>query len=133
MHVHACTTPLAFLTNQLYLANIKYFEVVVMATRYFLRPDSTTAKFFARNIVCEILSTLSAFAVSRTDFYSLAKRNFFSRNLICPYCACVNSFRAKFFAFRREKAVVESSLYRDYLISRRRRSESQSGEVNMSL
>jgi hypothetical protein len=43
--------------------------------------------------------TLSAFAVSR---------NFFSRNLICPYCACVNSFRAKFFAFRREKKVLES-------------------------
>ena len=54
--------------------------------------------------------TLSAFAVSRIDFYSLAKRNFFSRNLICPYCACAHSFREKFFAFRREKAVVDSSL-----------------------
>ncbi len=55
--------------------------------------------------------TLSAFAVSRIDFYSLAKRNFFSQNLICPYCACINSFHIiHFFAFHREKAVVESSL-----------------------
>jgi hypothetical protein len=49
-------------------------------------------------------------AVSRTDFYSLAKRNFLSRNLICLYDACVQLFRAKIFAFR-----VESGLYKYYL------------------
>ncbi len=48
--------------------------------------------------------TLSAFAVSRIDFYSLAKRNFFSRNLICPYCACINSFRANFFPISPRKS-----------------------------
>ena len=48
--------------------------------------------------------TLSAFAVSRIDFYSLAKRNFFSRNLICPYCACINSFRANFFRISPRKS-----------------------------
>ena len=46
--------------------------------------------------VCEIwmaahllnLDTLFAFAVSRTDFYSLSKRNNFSPRLIYLYCAC---------------------------------------------
>jgi hypothetical protein len=51
------------------------------------------------------LYSFFAFAVSRTDFYSLAKRNFFSRSLIYLYCACtISLFRAKYFAFRREKA-----------------------------
>jgi hypothetical protein len=78
-------------------------------------------KFFARNRVCEIwwmaahewfywICTLFAFAVSRTDFYSLAKRNVFSRSLIYLYCAYTILFRAKYFAFRREKAPVESGL-----------------------
>ena len=54
--------------------------------------------------------TLPAFAVSRSDIYSLTKRYVFSRNLIC-----VNSFRAKYFAFWQEKAVMESlSFYRQY-------------------
>jgi hypothetical protein len=82
------------------------------------------AKFFARNRACEIwmadvillnLHTFFAFVVSRTDFYSLAKRNFFSRNLIYLYCACTILFRAKCFAlFPREKALVESGLIVDF-------------------
>jgi hypothetical protein len=56
------------------------------------------------------LHSLFAFAVSRTDFYSLAKQKFFSRSPIYLYCACTISFRAKCFAFRREKALVESGL-----------------------
>ena len=55
--------------------------------------------------------TLFAFAVSRMNFYSLAKRTFFSRNLICLHHACVQLFRAKIFAFREEKTLVESGLY----------------------
>ena len=39
--------------------------------------------------------TFFAFEVSRTDFYSVAKRIFFSGNLICPYDACVKFFRAE--------------------------------------
>jgi hypothetical protein len=49
-------------------------------------PDSTTAKFFARNCVCEIrigctwvilywIFPLFAFAVNRTDFYSLVNQD----------------------------------------------------------
>jgi hypothetical protein len=60
------------------------------------------------------LHSFFAFAVSRTDFYSLAKRNFFSRSLIYLYCACTISYRAKYFAFRREKALVESG-FKDYM------------------
>ena len=44
------------------------------------------------------------------NFYSLAKRTFFSRNLICLHHACVQLFRAKIFAFREEKTLVESGL-----------------------
>ena len=89
--------------------------------QWVLRPYSTTAKFFARNRVRNMdgctwvillnLHSLFAFAVSRTDFYSLAKQTFFSRSPIYLYCACTISFRAKCFAFRREKALVESGLY----------------------
>ncbi len=43
-----------------------------------------------------------AFGLSRIDMYSIAKQNLFLRNLIFS--------RAKIFAFRREKLVVESSL-----------------------
>jgi hypothetical protein len=57
--------------------------------------------------------TFFSFAVSRTDFYSLAKRNFFSRNLICLYDACVQSFRAKIFAFPEVISPVDSGLKRD--------------------
>ena len=56
-----------------------------------------------------------AFAVSRMNFYSLAKRTFFSRNLICLHHACVQLFRAKIFAFREEKTLVESGLNGDTL------------------
>ncbi len=55
--------------------------------------------------------TLFAFAVSRMNLYSLAKRTFFSRNLICLHHACVQLFRAKIFAFREEKTLVESGLH----------------------
>ncbi len=55
--------------------------------------------------------TLFAFAVSRMNFYSLAKRTFFSRNLICLHHACVQLFRPKIFAFREKKTLVESGLY----------------------
>ena len=41
-------------------------------------------------ILLSFLRTLSALAVSRIDFYSLAKRNFLSRNQIWPYCACIS-------------------------------------------
>ena len=57
--------------------------------------------------------TFFSFAVSRTDFYSLAKRNFFSKNLICLYDACVQSFRAKIFAFPKVISPVESGVKRD--------------------
>ena len=60
---------------------------------------------------CNLIgSPLFAFAVSRLNFYSLAKRIFFSRNLICLQHACVHLFRAKFFAFRQEISPVESAL-----------------------
>ena len=45
----------------------------------------------------------------RTDFYSLAKGS-----LVYLYCACTISFRSKYFAFRREKALVESGLIQVY-------------------
>ena len=61
---------------------------------------------------CNLIgSPLFTFAVSRLNFYSLAKRIFFSRNLICLQHACVHLFRAKFFAFRQEISPVESGLY----------------------
>ncbi len=44
------------------------------------------------------------------NFYSLGRRTFFSRNLICLHHACVQLFRAKIFAFRGEKTLVESGL-----------------------
>jgi hypothetical protein len=59
----------------------------------------------------EFALTFVAFAVSRTDFYSLTRRKFFSRSLMYLYCACTILFRAKCFAFRREKAFVESGLH----------------------
>ena len=47
--------------------------------------------------------TLFAFAVSRMNFYSLAKRTFFSRNLICLHHACVQLFPRENFRISQRK------------------------------
>ncbi len=75
------TVPNIILDN---IVNVRYFNSKCYL--HSLGPDSTTAKFFERSFACEIRlaahghlvfsGALSAFAASRVDLFSLAKRIF---------------------------------------------------------
>jgi hypothetical protein len=88
--------------NELFLRSVWVIFVSVS------RPDSTTAKFFARNRVCR--NTEIWWMAAHEWFYwictlfSLSQwvELTFSRSLIYLHRACTISFRAKCFAFRRE-------------------------------
>ena len=55
-------------------------------------------------------STFKTGLRAQNELLLIGEANFFSRNLICLHNACVQLFRAKIFAFREEKTLVESGL-----------------------